>query len=749
MAYTPCYPTKRNWANLPSESSPINETNLNAMDNAIYTNDGRIVDLSIRLDTDETTLADKVDKVTGKGLSQVDNVSFTTHTSNGTKVATVNKSYVDGTSTVSEIYNGVVVDSALSSSSENPVQNKVVKSAIDAKSTVAISDTLADGDTIANVTIDGVTTPIKASQPKSEEMNVRSAMMLLTPPISNNAPYVKRVAGGGIVNPYLCDLKKIVGASIVWNQLVKNGNFADGTTDWSSNNATISVSNNILSFVGSSNGAVLTQTRSGFYLSEGHKYLKIGQFKLSGTPSGRIWYRTRRSNQLYSDTYLDTTTTNWQEVSAVFECVERVSYLINVRDNSASDWVTVQMTNLVMFDLTAMFGTAIADYVFSLDSETAGSGLAWLRKYGFFLEKYYAYTSNNKIESVSVSGKKNVGKNLYNKSRTFPYFYGYINVNTGEIISNANHYITYIEALPNQNYTVSRPRFNVNERLALGFSNELPKNGLIVNNLVSANSSGTVGEMMSLTSNSGNYRYLIVWAGWSTSGAENDNNSLQIELGSSGSAYEPYTETIYPLYHTELRGLFKLDANNNLYADGDVYNADGSSDKVFKEVDLGDLDWTYQSANERFYAIISDIQNPATNNNIVDAICEGYTANSFSNYGDKQFAKGSTGTNFFIKDSAYTDAQTFTTAVTGKKLTYKLATPTTASLTPYQSLQNVENGGTEEFIDYGVEQGTRDVAIPAGNESDYRQGISIPNLPTSGNKVELTYNPANGQFTWE
>lgn len=41
MAYQRIYPTKRNWENEPSQNTPINANNLNAMDNAIYNLDGQ------------------------------------------------------------------------------------------------------------------------------------------------------------------------------------------------------------------------------------------------------------------------------------------------------------------------------------------------------------------------------------------------------------------------------------------------------------------------------------------------------------------------------------------------------------------------------------------------------------------------------------------------------------------------------------------------------------------------------------
>lgn len=43
MAYQRVYPTKRNWENEPSQNTPINATNLNAMDNAIYNLDSQNV----------------------------------------------------------------------------------------------------------------------------------------------------------------------------------------------------------------------------------------------------------------------------------------------------------------------------------------------------------------------------------------------------------------------------------------------------------------------------------------------------------------------------------------------------------------------------------------------------------------------------------------------------------------------------------------------------------------------------------
>lgn len=55
-----------------------------------------------------------------------------------------------------------------------------------------------------------------------------------------------------------------------------------------------------------------------------------------------------------------------------------------------------------VFDLTAMFGSTIADYAYTLESGTAGSGIAWLKRYGFFSNDYYPYHAAT-LESVNTS----------------------------------------------------------------------------------------------------------------------------------------------------------------------------------------------------------------------------------------------------------------------------------------------------------------------------------------------------------
>ena len=65
----------------------------------------------------------------------------------------------------------------------------------------------------------------------------------------------------------------------------------------------------------------------------------------------------------------------------------------------------------------------------------------------------------------------------------------------------------------------------------------------------------------------------------------------------------------------------------------------------------------------------------------------------------------------------------------GVKLIYELATPTTASLTPFNPLSTIEQGGTEEFIDYGIQESDRDVSIPISASEFYFENATVVEVP--------------------
>lgn len=220
----------------------------------------------------------------------------------------------------------------------------------------------------------------------------------------------------------------------------------------------------------------------------------------------------------------------------------------------------------------------------------------------------------------------------------------------------------------------------------------------------------------------------------------------------------------YPLDSTlTLYGVPKLDSNNKLYYDGDIYESNGTVTRKYGIIDLGTLEWSYNSTAEVFTS-------PATTLNLKkiampDLINIKYTPVSGSvnisdigEYADKTICAHIPSNNFnlVIKDTAYNNAATFKTSLNGVYLVYELAESTTETATPYQNPQIVDKLGTEQYIDYAYSQGTRDVAIPVGHETQYMADLrdKLQNLPdlaaTNGQYIisqsdnQMTLAPYNG-----
>ena len=114
----------------------------------------------------------------------------------------------------------------------------------------------------------------------------------------------------------------------------------------------------------------------------------------------------------------------------------------------------------------------------------------------------------------------------------------------------------------------------------------------------------------------------------------------------------------------------------------DVLNTDGSVEVNVGDVDLGTLNW---SNIGRFRAQLSDGKYiyPNAQNYFV---CEKYNVcdwTTFSNTADKVLSSGGSDARacyIDIKDSSYTDAQSFKSAMSGVKLQYELKVPTTRAV---------------------------------------------------------------------
>lgn len=207
----------------------------------------------------------------------------------------------------------------------------------------------------------------------------------------------------------LAFIKNIKGNTLVWNQLVQNGNFAD-TSNWRTEyGATISASNNVLSLTPTVQNGRVSQN---FTYIANHKLLIMADVKLSST-SGTFDLVSLSAygidNRAQTSTQSPISSTNWQKLyvfcySTSANAKNRFAYT----DGRTSDWGTTQIRNFMAFDLTSMFGETKANELFASEQSQVGKGL--LEFTSLFPLPYYDYNQGTLIP-FSGNGIKTVGKN--------------------------------------------------------------------------------------------------------------------------------------------------------------------------------------------------------------------------------------------------------------------------------------------------------------------------------------------------
>lgn len=552
-----------------------------------------------------------------------------------------------------------------------------------------------------------------------DEINVRSAdTLLINPPVLERVPYNFRKSGGKVGNVALLN-DKIVGGSFVFNQLITTGNKGKIVT-------------------ANSQGFALIQSIMG--ITTDHVVLFIAD---GSAPTGTSFGLVGRQNGSYYqvNTPLDTTPER-KYIFAKCSQYDNVNGVIIRYYGTNGDACTYD--NAMFFDLTRMFGATIANYIYSLGSV---DGVPYFLN--LFPAVYYAYNAGT-LESVNTSAHKMIGKNAFDKEKNV--LDAYFNPST-PITSLSNVKTVFAPCLPSTQYTVSK---KVGLRFAAGYVNETPANGVNVYGAIETDGASSI----TITTGA-NAKYVVAYVfngNYDTVTADEMLTSVQIEIGAA-TEYEPYKENVYSLDESlTLRGVPMLDANNNLYYDGDEYTPDGTVKRNYKEINLGDINWTKIDDWNGAPAFASDIMNEIrgiADNQIANILCVKYITFSRDALNAAPSANGiceSTAKTIVIRDAALAsgDAGAFKTAMQGVFLFVPLATPTTETAEPFADPQTVNADGTEQYIDYAFTQGNRDVEIPVGHDSEYNRALKLPALPSSDGAYNLkcTINNGVASYSW-
>ena len=547
------------------------------------------------------------------------------------------------------------------------------------------------------------------------ENAIRSDALAIINPVSDNAPYIYRQTP--VKESFKALMKKIVGASVVWNQIIQNGNFAS-TDGWSNVCGTLSVSNNVGSYTLTevSTGGDNNRIYQAIQTLENHIYFSSLSWKPARNHNVNSLIRTADSAQTIG--YGLAESGKWNNLQKIYKNTVGLGTSLSFGFNAGGASYEVgdidEIKNVYVVDLTAMFGTTIADYVYTLETSQSGSGIAWLQSYGFFTEEYYAY-KQNKLESGCVSAKKIYGKNLVFETLSGK------NIESNGKITNNSQYDLHIA------YVRKGITYTGKNCYLWGFFSEMPSV-----NSYSYNRARVLSGTQTFVAEISGYFVYRTEAGYLTP---------QVEIGNSSTTYTPYVEpTTYPISPITLRGLFKL-STDKLTVDGDEYNADGSvtRNKKYVKVKLSEASSSATLTDCKTYSF----QNKFENNEIYNkSNGSGKSLCSLLNY---QYSQSDTPHFYFNETNIVVYIPKDTPTTTEIEFLATLVTPTTEQTTPFTETEIV--GSTEEFIDYEVAQSNRDVAIPVGTDTDYYQEMKLPSLPTTSGNHNLIYNVATG-FGW-
>ena len=540
-------------------------------------------------------------------------------------------------------------------------------------------------------------------------------------------PYIQRAIAGTVTDMgnYIYDT--VVGGTVAWNQLnrdnaSKNHN---GVTFSNDGNGKFTVSG-----TPTARAYSYTDNPSMYMVSSGHVLLSYINIVSGTVPSGVVFGGSFYNGSTYKSGWGGAN--KYVNMFKVPNDCDRLYYTLVDITQSVVTALSGGSVNFSikanLFDLTQMFGTAIADYIYNLEQATAGAGIAWFRN--LFPKSYYAYDAGS-LQSVNTSSHVLMSKNML----VYPYRQSSVTVNGVAATANSNGTVTVNGTcteggsymwLYGSAGTSLMPTLNEGETYI--YSLEGAVNGLngqvvfygspsVVHYITGGNNDKTT--TFTVPDMSGYNGFAVVLAFVNGFTYNNVTVKPMIRLASiSDSTYEPYSATPYPLDSSlTLRGIPKLDSNNKLYYDGDTYESSGTVTRNWAEVTPSANDWYLSQTTGFTYSLPNNYD---SNKIRAMTVVTGYDRfiGGWDSIGDKQFQalNGSVG----LRDSTYADITAWRSHITNNPVSilYPI-TPTTETATGFTNPQLIDGKTVEQYTDYAVSQGTRDVAIPVGHQTDH------------------------------
>lgn len=494
-------------------------------------------------------------------------------------------------------------------------------------------------------------------------------------------------------------IKSIKGNSVVWNNKIKNGNFADNQASdalpngWENGSyyitlrATISYPStggiNFLFDKGNSTTNNITMNNIGFDgIIKGHKYLLSCDYSVNGVSE------TSYPNQLLAlggtegsavRKYLP----NTNGVKTHFETIHQPTdssnkfaiQMVYGYVEGAELWIN----NIIYIDLTQMFGS--------------GNEPATVDEFYARIPEGVDINAYNEGELINFTAEsiKTTGFNQFNGV----VMDGYINDANGEHVATTQYKCTdYISVLSNQEYYINSEQtggfwgawYDSDKKFIKGiaFYGSEPL-------ATSPTNAAYIRMTIATPSNLGN------------------PDTYCINLSHSGvrdGEYEPYKEFTHDL------SWIKKYFPNGMKSAGSVYDEITETEAIQRigEVDLGSLNWESETSSLNYtfwYAKLTGVKRAAGYGEKANAICSALDIARAYPIGDVELSMDSLmvyydSMEYIYVRTSHTDVESFKEAMSGVKLYYELVEPI---VTPIEEVVNfsyeVGDFGTEEIISNG------------------------------------------------
>ena len=471
------------------------------------------------------------------------------------------------------------------------------------------------------------------------------------------------------------NIQKARAFGFVKNQKITNPNI-DTNDTWSKSSGTITLdtTNHILKFTASAQYGGFLQRVT---FEKGHQYLIT--FLHKGT-TGSYGIYTSGDGISFNPSMSNVTDTNFTFRAKIVNYTGDGGNLSLIfQDNRASDWTEQQFKEFRLVDLTQWFNNDTT--ILAKTSES------WF--IGWFLNNF-----GNKIPSTFESGAvdfgwakkiKTTNENVWNEV----WEVGSIDGSTG---ANDNSVTTlirsknYIDAIPNTTYYAYLHGYN-----ARIFYYDKDKNFIGYDD---RSGNGT----FTTPTNCIYVRFRLNTAYGTT---YKHDITINLSNNSINGTYFKHEEWLFEMDWSFANSGSPRGINSTCGDEKDFVN--GKNRVAVKGVDLGSLNWEYDSTYSRFKASLPLIKIAPIRT--LYFICSLYItskAASVSEVADKSVYNGNNEAFIYIHDSSYTDAAVFKSAMSGVMLYYELATPTETDMTESEKTFNsyiVNTNGTEQLLD--------------------------------------------------